>query len=68
MPYNSLFDSPRFLTAKEVATLLKLNILTVYEYIRRGSLPVVKLGRSYRVESSDLDNFIKGQKQFVKKL
>lgn len=48
----------KLLTAKEVAKLLNLNILTVYEYMRSGQLPVVKLGRNYRVVASDLEQFI----------
>ena len=48
-----------FLTAKEVANVLKLNILTVYEYIRKGKLMAVKFGRNYRIEEKNLDRFIK---------
>ena len=48
-----------FLTAKEVADILKLNILTVYEYIRKGMLVAVKFGRNYRIEEKNLDRFIK---------
>lgn len=52
------------LTAREVANLLKLNILTVYEYIRKGRLKAVKLGRNYRVEEKDLDKFIESNKTY----
>lgn len=57
----------RFLTAKEVASTLKLNILTVYEYIRNGKLRAIKFGRSYRVEEKDLDKFIKEHQVRVEK-
>jgi excisionase family DNA binding protein len=50
------------LTAKEVADMLKLNVLTVYEYIRKSKLPAVKFGRSYRIEEKDLNKFIKEHK------
>jgi excisionase family DNA binding protein len=50
------------LTIKEVADLLKLNTLTVYEYVRDGHLQAVKLGRSYRVDYSDLIKFIKAHR------
>lgn len=56
-----------FLTAKEVANTLKLNILTVYEYIRNGKLRAIKFGRSYRVEEKDLDRFIKEHQVRVEK-
>ncbi len=48
-----------FYTTQEVAELLKLNVLTIYEYIKAGDLVAVKFGRNYRVESQELDNFIK---------
>lgn len=53
-----------FLTAKEVANLLKLNILTVYEYIRNGKLQAVRFGRSYRIEEEDLKKFIESNKTY----
>ncbi len=48
-----------FLTVKEISKLLKLNDLTIYEYIRNGKLKAVKFGRTYRVEKKNLDKFIK---------
>ncbi len=52
----------RFLKAKEVAELLQLNILTVYEYIRSGKLKAVMFGRNYRIEGKDLEKFIREHK------
>jgi len=49
-------------TAKEVANLLKLNTLTIYDYIRNGKLPAVKLGKNYRISEEDLNKFIKKHK------
>jgi excisionase family DNA binding protein len=51
-----------FLTAREVAEILKLNILTVYDYIRTGQLPAVKFGRTYRITEDDLEMFIRGHR------
>ncbi len=48
----------RLLTVKEVADILRLNILTVYEYLKSGKLMAVKFGRSYRVQEKDLESFI----------
>lgn len=56
-----------FLTAKEVASTLKLNNLTVYEYIRNGELRAIKFGRNYRVREKDLDKFIKEHQVRVEK-
>lgn len=48
----------KFLTVQEVAKMFRMNALTVYEYVRDGKLPAVKIGRSYRILESDLDGFI----------
>jgi excisionase family DNA binding protein len=55
-----LYD--RLLTVKETADVLKLNVLTVYDYIRSGRLNAVKLGRYYRIEQKDLMAFIESHK------
>ena len=47
------------LTVKEVADILKLNILTVYDYIKRGEFRAIKLGRNYRVDRKEFDKFIR---------
>ncbi|MEX0616716.1 MAG: helix-turn-helix domain-containing protein [Candidatus Woykebacteria bacterium] len=49
-------------TAKEVASLLKLNTLTIYGYIRNGKLSAVKFGKNYRISEEDLNKFIKSNK------
>jgi len=54
--------SNRFLRPKEVAELLKLNVLTVYAYIKKGKLQAVKFSKSYRIEEKDLEKFIKEHK------
>lgn len=47
-----------FLTVKEVAKLLKLNVLTVYDYIREGKLKAIRFGRTYRIQEKDFSLFI----------
>jgi putative molybdopterin biosynthesis protein len=46
------------LTPQEVAGILKLNLLTIYEYIRSHKLQAIKFGRKYRIEKETLDQFI----------
>ena len=47
-------------TIKEVSTMLKVNIRTVYRWIKSGDLRVAKFGRkTYRVFEEDLKIFIK---------
>ncbi len=52
----------RLLTVRETADILKLNTLTIYEYIRNGTLKAVKLGRYYRIVYIDLLAFIDSHK------
>lgn len=49
------------LTADEVAEMLRVSTMTVYRLIRRGELPAVRVGRSYRVRQQDLDGYLDGQ-------
>ena len=55
----------RLFTIKEVAKMFRMNALTIYEYVRMGKLPAVKIGRSYRILESDLNTFIKEHKLYV---
>lgn len=50
------------LTPSEVAASLRLDLLTIYKYIRNKSLAAIKFGRKYRIKQSDLDRFIRQNK------
>jgi excisionase family DNA binding protein len=47
-----------FLTPQEVADLLKLEVGTVYGYIKSGKLRAIRVGNRYRIQKTDLDAFI----------
>lgn len=42
---------------EEVAKILNISRFTVYELIKRGDLPAYRIGRSMRIESTDLENY-----------
>jgi excisionase family DNA binding protein len=48
-----------YYTPKEVAERLKLRVQTIYDYIRKGRLPAVRLGNRCRIAQSDLDAFLR---------
>ena len=48
----------RFLTVAEVAGLLRVSTMTVYRLIKAGSLPAVRVGKSYRVREDDVDRYL----------
>ena len=59
-----MINSAQLLTPTEVAEELRLDLLTIYKYIRTKKLLAVKFGRSYRITKKDLDRFIKSNKTF----
>ena len=46
------------LTVKEVAQELRVSERRVTDWIKRGVLPAIDLGKDYRIYRSDLDTFI----------
>lgn len=47
-----------FYTVNEVADSLKLSKLTVWRYINSGKLTAYKVGRDWRIEKKDFDDFL----------
>lgn len=50
------------LTVQEVSDILKVKLTTVRKWIRQGKIQGVKLGKSWRVEQEDLQQFIQSRK------
>ena len=59
-PDGSRSPSPllALLDISEVATALRVSNMTVYRLIHDGRLPASRVGRSFRVERSDLDAYL----------
>ena len=47
-----------YYTPQEVAERLKLRVHTIYDYIRKGRLPAVRLGNRCRIAQADLEAFL----------
>ena len=45
-------------TLDEVADILKVTKRTLYNYVKAGKLPAVKMGKSWRVSEENLKAFI----------
>lgn len=45
----------KLLTAQEAADLLKVKKATVYEMVKRGEIPAVKIGKQVRIAQEDLE-------------
>ena len=50
---------PAFLTVAEVAAMLRVSNMTVYRLINAGSLPAVRVGKSYRITEDDVDRYLR---------
>ncbi len=51
-----------FFTAQELADKLKLNVMTIYRYIKSGKLIAYKIGKEFRISEKDFNSFIKASK------
>ena len=47
------------LTIAEVAALMRVSKMTVYRQVHAGELRAVRVGRSFRVSKTDLDDYLK---------
>ncbi|MEK7611974.1 MAG: helix-turn-helix domain-containing protein [Patescibacteria group bacterium] len=48
----------RFYTAKELATILKLDVVTIYRNIRSGKLKAHKIGKEFRIDQAEFEQFL----------
>lgn len=55
MPKES---GPRFVTVAEVADLMRVSKMTVYRMIHAGDIPAVRVGKSFRVPQSAVQQLI----------
>jgi len=52
-----------FYTPQEVAKKLKIDMSTVYRWIREGHLKAVKVGRGWRISESELNRLLSGSRE-----
>lgn len=60
-----------FYTVKEIAEILKVNRVTIQRWCKTGEVPAVKIGKSYRIEKKDFENWYlskKGERGFQEEL
>jgi excisionase family DNA binding protein len=50
--------SPGWLTVHEIADALRVSPMTVYRLVRAGDLPAVHIGRSVRIRSRVLSDYL----------
>jgi len=48
----------RFLTVAEVAKVMRVSKMTVYRLVHSGELPAVRVGRSFRVPETSVNDYL----------
>jgi len=48
------------MTPKEVASYLKMSVLTVYKHAKQGTIPGFRIGNSWRFDKSKIDAALLG--------
>ncbi len=51
-----------FYTALELAEKLKLNVMTIYRYIKAGKLSAYKVGKEFRIDQMEFERFLNASK------
>ncbi len=49
----------QFYTAQELADVFEYNIMTIYRYIKGGKLKAYKVGKEFRIDKKEFENFLK---------
>ena len=50
-------DLPKLYNCEEIAERYDVQVITVWDWIRKKKLPAMKIGKSYRVSEEDLKKF-----------
>jgi excisionase family DNA binding protein len=48
-----------FLTVAEVAAIMRVSKMTVYRLLQSGTLPAVRVGRSFRVPENAVHDYLR---------
>ena len=52
----------KLLTRSEAQQVLRVGSCKIFQMIRSGEIPAIKIGRVYRIKQSDLENYLQKQK------
>jgi excisionase family DNA binding protein len=52
-------EEKEFYRAEDLAKKLDVNVMTIYRYIKAGKLKAYKIGKEFRIDKSDFENFMK---------
>ena len=55
-----------FYTAQELADKLRVNVMTIYRYIKAGKLNAYKIGKEFRIGENEFKGFLNRSMQTKK--
>jgi excisionase family DNA binding protein len=53
-----MIEQKEFYTAQELADKLRVNIMTIYRYIKSGKLKAYKMSKEFRIDQDEFDKFL----------
>jgi putative molybdopterin biosynthesis protein len=57
-PETATTEDGAFYTAHELAGKLKVNVMTIYRYIKAGKLTAYKFGKEFRITEENFQTFL----------
>jgi len=51
-------NNREFYIAQELADELRVNIMTIYRYIKAGKIKAYKFGKEFRIEKAEFEKFL----------
>lgn len=58
MSIQTMTDRDEFYRAEDLADKLKVNIMTIYRYIKAGKLKAYKIGKEFRINRKEFERFL----------
>ena len=59
---NDMLTESKLLTVKEVAAILRISRFSVYNLVKRGDLPAIKVLNKLRFSHQDIEKYLNKQK------
>ena len=56
---NYRYMEKEFYTPAEIAEKLRVNIMTIYRYIKAGKINAHKLGKDFRISTEEYERFLR---------
>ena len=56
--YNKNVKEKEFYLAQELADGLRVNVMTIYRYIKAGRLKAYKIGKEFRIDKEEFNKFL----------